>query len=254
MRRTIGVETTHPKHPKLQHSAYRVDFMNIARIRSFRALIAAAVVLFATPALAATMLFGEVLTSSESLFLPQNVRATLEAGALDGDPENIILNGSVTAGDGLGSGMLGHPGDYVLFTHRFTPSLAYESVTSAHLMVGVRDDAFHTGDFRDMMRATETVDIALNGGDWAGGSAWFSLYDGDVTALFSNQEDEMVVAVIARNGTSVVDFSSVIWTYETADVAMPGTSGGGTPVPEPTGLALFCVGAIVLRGATRRRA
>jgi len=224
--------------------------MNIARLRLTHLFAAAVLVLFAAPAFAGTMLFAEVLTSQESMFLPQNVRATLEAGYIDGDPNDIMIQGSVTPGAGIGSGLLSSPGDYVLYTHRFTPSTAYTAVTSAHLFVGVRDDAWSTRDFGDWMDHSESVDIALNGDMWQGGSAWLSLFNGEVTALFSNQEDELTVAVIAREDSTIVDFSGVIWTYETDDNVRP---GGAQAVPEPTGLALFCVGAVVLRRATRRQ-
>lgn len=228
--------------------------MHISRRSLTRLIAVAAVLLAATPAFAGTMLFAEVLTSSQSMFLPQNVRATLEAGYIDGDPEDIMMQGAITPGAGIGDGHLTHIGDYALFTHRFTPSQAYTDVLSASLMVAVRDDAFTEGGMRDAFTKRERVDIKLNGSDevWNGGRAWLRLFNGDVTALFANHEDEMTVAVIARRDTTIVDFSSVVWTYEIADLAKPATAAAA--VPEPTGLALFCVGAVVLRRATRRAA
>jgi hypothetical protein len=205
-----------------------------------RALIAGLALLVAAPAFAGTMLFAEVLTSNQSLFLPQNVRATVEAGYINADPYDIMMQGDITPGAGIGDGSLSSTGDYVLFTHRFTPSTAYTAVTKAHLFIGVRDNRLFDG--------RESVDISLNQDFWQGGSAWLTLFDGEVTALFSNQEDELTVAVVSRRGSSIVDFSGLIWEYTTDDDVRPGTQ----PVPEPTGLALFCVGAVVLRRATRR--
>lgn len=216
--------------------------MNQLFRRITHVLAAALVVLVAAPAFAGSMLFAEVLTSSQSLLLPKNVRGTLEAGYISADPYSILLDGNVETGAGIGNGFLGSRGDYVMFTHRFTPSTAYTAVTKAKLFVGMRDDSLFDG--------REAVDINLNDEFWQGGrTRWLSLFDGDVTALFANDEDELTVAVISRYGDQVVDFSGMIWKYETADGVKP----GGAPVPEPTGLALFCVGAVVLRRATRRQ-
>ncbi len=217
--------------------------MNKMNLRFAHVLAAAMVVLFAVPAFAGTMYYGELLTSDQSLLFPGDMRATMEAGYIGDDPMDLYLNGDIYQGQGLGDGYLSGRRDYVVYTHSFTPSMSVLSVTSAHLYVGIRDDQFFDG--------KEKVSLALNDEFWQRGSAWFSLFEGDVTAFFHNAGDELQVAVVSRKGDSVVDFSFAKWEYETDGGP---SAGGAQPVPEPTGLALFCVGAVVLRRAARSRA
>lgn len=211
---------------------------------SLSALLAtAAVMLLAAPSLAGTMYFAEVLTASE--FKPAaNVRATLDAGIISKDPLNILFNGEIKHNAGLGSGFLSGRGDLITYTHQFTPALAWESVTHATLLIGSIDDQFFDG--------RESVTIELNDSFWKKGNAAFNLFGGNVTALFSNNQDELKVSVISRGGDSVVPFSMMKWQYETAGGPSPGT--GAQPVPEPTALALFGIGTLIVRQATRRRA
>lgn len=211
--------------------------------RPFALFAIVALTLCAAPGFAATMLFGEVLTSNQSL-LGSNLRATIEAGDLNADPGDIMLDGSIVAGAGIGDGRVSGLHDYVLFTHTFSPSMPVASVTSAQLTVALRDDS--------LFDARESASIELNGEFWRAGSAsWIQLFGGDITALFANNEDQLTVAVISRGGDFIVDTSLMIWTYETDGDGV--SAGGAAPVPEPTGLALFCVGAVVLRRATRRQ-
>lgn len=217
--------------------------MNKMNLRLTNVLVATIVVLFAVPAFAGTMYYGELLTSDQSLLFPGNIRATMEAGYIGGDPYDLYLDGSIEHGQGIGDGYLSGRGDYVVYNHRFEPSMSVLSVTSAHLYVGVRDDQLFDG--------RESVSLALNDEFWQRGSAWFSLYDGDVTAFFHNAGDNLQVSVVSRRGDSVVDISMVKWEFETDGGP---SAGGAQPVPEPTGLALFCVGAVVLRRAARSMA
>ena len=85
---------------------------------------------------------------------------------------------------------------------------------------------------------------------------FITLFGGDVTAAFQEKDDELTVAVIGKGGDFIVDSSFMRWTFETDDVSGGGATRpptGASPVPEPTGLALFCVGAVVIRRATRRQ-
>lgn len=205
-------------------------------------LAAAAVTLLAAPSLAGTMYFAEVLTASETPFA-SNVRATLDAGIVSNDPLDILLDGQITDNAGLGSGFLSGRGDTITYTHRFTPALAWESVSHATLLIGSIDD--------QLFDRRESVEIELNDEFWKAGNAAFNLFGGNVTALFSNNQDELKVSVISRRGDSVVPFSMMKWQYQTAGGPSPGT--GASPVPEPTALALFGIGTLMVRQATRRR-
>jgi hypothetical protein len=233
------------------HSRKRKDDMTqtFSKLRlSLSAVIAAAaVLLMAAPSLAGTMYFGEVLTASE--FWPAgNVRATLDAGIVSKDPLNILFDGEITKNAGLGSGYLSGTGDSVTYTHRFTPALAWENVTSATLTIATKDDQLFSR--RD---GPESVEIQLNDSFWAsGGAAGFQIFGGNVTALFSNNDDQLKVSVISRGGDSNVLFSAMSWKYETAGGPSAGT--GAQPVPEPTALALFGIGTLIVRQASRRRA
>jgi len=226
--------------------------MKLTRIQALRStrrtaqvLITFGLLLFTAPALAGSMVFAELLTSDQSV-LGANYRATLEAGDFSGDAADIMLDGDVTAGAGIGDGYVAGLGEYVMFTHTFTPSAAYTAVTGAHLVVALRDDAFLDG--------RESASIELGGDSWKRGSAsWISLFGGNVSAYFVNNEDELSVAVIGRRGDFIVDSSLLVWKFAT-DSGGPSAGTGAQPVPEPTGLALFCVGAVVLRRATRRSA
>ena len=211
-----------------------------------RTLASLTLLLFAAPAFAGTMYFGEVLTASE-MSLASNVRATLDAAVVSSSLD-ILLNGDVTAGAGLGSGYLSGTGDFITYAHQFSPVAAWESVTSATLIIGALDDEWFDG--------REKIRIELNDDFWQSGSATFNLFHGDVTAYFSNNETELQVAVISRRGDSLVPFSAMIWEYETAAGPSTGTGdpgNGARPVPEPTALALFGIGLIVVRQASRRR-
>lgn len=212
-------------------------------------LFVAASLLAAAPALASTMYFVEVLTASEFSPAP-DVRATLDAGVISSDPLDILLEGQITPDSGLGSGYLSGTGDFIQYTHRFTPALAFDRVTHATLMIGTIDD--------QLFDSRESVEIELNDVFWAAGRATFSLFGGNVTALFSNNQDELKVAVISRGGDSIVPLSMMMWRYETAEGPSAGTSGPGTgtsgaaPVPEPTALALFGIGTLLVRHVSRR--
>ena len=209
-------------------------------------IAAAAVLLLAAPSMAGTMYFAEMLTASQ-LTPAANIRATLDAGIVSKDPFNILFDGQITPDAGLGDGYLSGRGDVLSYTHRFTPAMAWDRVTAATLVIGTMDDQLFDG--------REEVAIALNDSFWQSGSATRflvgNLFGGNVTALFSNNEDELEVSVISSRGDSVVAFSKMIWQYETAGGPAAGT--GAQPVPEPTALALFGIGTLIVRQASRRR-
>jgi len=208
-------------------------------------LFVAASLLAAAPALASTMYFAEVLTASEFRPAP-NVRATLDAGVISSDPFDILLESQVTPDSGLGSGYLSGTGDYIVYMHRFTPALAWDRVTHATLVIGSIDDQLFDG--------RESVEIELNDAFWMAGGAMLNLFGGNVTALFMNNQDELKVAVISRSGDSIVPFSMMTWRYETAEGPSAGTAdtAGAAPVPEPTALALFGIGTLIVRRVSRR--
>ena len=210
-------------------------------------LAVAALVLFAAPALAGTMAYGELLTSDQS-WLGSDVQITYESSDLDIDVFDILLDGNVTAGAGIGDGYVSGFNDYVKYTHSFSPASGVASVKSAELVVALRDDGFDS---------RERAKIELNDSFWQQDRVTFiTLFGGDVTAAFQEKDDELTVAVIGKGGDFIVDSSFMRWTFETDDVSGGGATRpptGASPVPEPTGLALFCVGAVVIRRATRRQ-
>jgi len=209
-------------------------------------LAVAALVLFAAPALAGTMAYSELLTSDQSWF-GADLQFTHETSNIGGDPLDILLDGNVTAGAGIGDGFVSGYNDLVQYTHSFSPASGVASVNSAELIVFLRDDGF---DLREQAK------IELNDSFWTEGEVNFiSLFGDDVTAAFLSKGDELTVAIIGKGGDFIVDSSYLRWTYESDDVSGGGATapGGASPVPEPTGLALFCVGAVVIRRATRRQ-
>ena len=203
-----------------------------------RWLAAAAFVFAASPAFAGTMFFGEVLTATQL----GDERFTLDSSS-DIDLLDIMMDGNSQSGAGFGDGQLDGRGDSLTATLTFAPSMAWESITKATVYVGVAG-------------IYDRVAVKLDGDRVARGSIWgFRIFDGDATAYFVSNGNEIDVAVVSRRGEPFVGFIGSVIEYETAEGPEAGQGGGGTdpsPVPEPTALALFATGLFVVRQGTRR--
>jgi hypothetical protein len=187
--------------------------------------------------------YGELLTSEAAVGLPGDVRAQLDT-MLTGDPADLLLDGSVSAGDGIGSGYVSDGGS-VTYTHRFSPSAQVESVVRAALSVVTFDDS--------LFDAREAVAITLDDAFWAQGGATFQVFGGTVQAAVFDQDGEAVVTVRSLRG----DVQVVASLFEVVYTAVDATGGGGTgvgAVPEPGAALLFCAGIGVIGVATRQRA
>jgi len=185
--------------------------------------------------------YGELLTSDAAVGLPGNVRAQLDA-SFDPSAYDIVLDGSVSPGDGLGSGYIGRRGA-ITYSHYFSPSAAVDEILGASLLIGTADDGLFDGG--------ESVEITLDGDFWASGWATFSVFGGTVSASLFEDDGEAVVSVSSRRGDVNLVASLFKVVYEAPDV--PGDGGGIAAVPEPRAMMLFSAGLGVAGIVTRRR-
>ena len=207
-------------------------------ISSARGLLAALTLALASLVLAGSAsanVYAELLTSNAF----GNLRVQADVGF---DPTNldIMLNGSVTRGDGIGNGSVGN-GRIATFTHYFNPAQVVGRLLSASVWITTIDNAF--GDGREFVR------ITLDDTFFAAGRATFATLGGAVNARLL-QDGQLDVAVIGYGTSNVV--SSVFKAFYRP--GGPGGGGGGSAVPEPGGLALFYTGLGVFGVYKRRRA
>jgi hypothetical protein len=187
--------------------------------------------------------YNELLTSDVFVGLAGDMRAQLDASIDIGDLSDIVLAGSVTPGDGLGSGYVGS-NQTVTYTHRFQPADLVQTILGASLYIATVDDSFLDG--------RETVAITLDDQFWASGGATFSVFGGWVSASLFQTDSEAIVRVTSTRGdvNLVASLFKVVYTEQD----MPGIGGGSTTaVPEPGAMALFAAGLCVVGVATRQR-
>lgn len=185
--------------------------------------------------------FGEVLTSTALSGPASNVRAQLDLN-LDMTANDILAGGSITQGDGIGSGFVSGS-QSVTFTHRFRPAAVVSSILSASLFVTTADDSWFDGH--------ESVAISLDQQFWASGGATLRVFGGRVSASLFQSDGEAIVSVRSTRGDVNVVASLFKVVY---DAGAPGGGGGTSAVPEPGAMALFCAGLGVVGIVKRRRA
>ncbi len=199
----------------------------------------------ATVASAAPRIYAELLTSDQMWVGPTDARITVDADLADWD-ENILLGADVEYGAGLGDGYL-RRGDWLSYSHTFDPVGSADSIIAATLSIAVADDQW--GD------RTEAVMIGVNGDFWQSGWATFRIFDGDVTAVFIDDNGQIRIDIVAVRGDLNVLLSTATVLYEDGS-GSTGSCGGTHPgtvaVPEPGGLALFCAGILAV-GRVRRK-
>lgn len=219
---------------------------NLIRRSGFVALVTFAALFIASAASAGSIhLYGELMTSNQFGAAP-NIRGQLDVG-YDFDANDIMLNGNISYGDGIGNGYVPHNG-WVTYEHRFEPAAIVDNILGAGLYIATWDDMRGRRDIKEIFEQ-EAVAITLDGEFWNGGWATYRIFDGWVAASLFEDDGEMVVRVASRTGDVIVGASLFKVLYESDD----GSGGGTSAVPEPGAAMLFCAGLGVVGVATRRR-
>ena len=195
-----------------------------------------------------------------------SVRSLLVAAilALVAAPAFALTDTSSDSIDFGGSGYVSQGGTFE-YQHTFDPyfddGIEISAINSSWLYVSVVDDwncDRLRGCLRDWWTEGEVAAIDLNSVSWATGSATASILYGDVTAEADllNNNGVLDVRVSSDQGDFMVLWSSLVTSYEYEIAGSGGgigTSGGTSPMPEPSAALVFAIGALVMRGTVRRR-
>ena len=205
----------------------------------FASIVCVVGVIMAGSAAALTQYYSELITSEDSLFLPSDVSMTLTSDSLA--TPGAVANSGQRNGSGLGDGYVG-ANDVVVYNHTFTaPSNA--TIIGASLAIATIDDQWWD--------RNESVAIGVDGVAWANGSAWLSIFFGNIAAGLFEVDGQLQITMVATKGDFNLIGSLFRVVYEVPDTS-PAAPTAVNAVPEPGGMALFCTG-IVIFGALRRR-
>jgi hypothetical protein len=219
------------------------------RLRAFSSvLLAGAVLLSSSAALAASIFYGDLLTSDKFALL-ENRHATASLG-VDFASFSITPDWTLdAAGTGLGAGKIPPAKTY---THSIDAP-AGATIEKAWLFVSFSDDGF------DLQPETGVVDLSglvlsTNGivSGYQAPSPLTEIVSGDVTAnLASSPDGKLVVTVstASANQDMYIHASLLKVQYSTGG----GAGGPGSAVPEPGALLVFAVGLAVTAAGLRGR-
>jgi len=187
--------------------------------------------------------YAELLTSSSQSALPGDALIQLDA-TTDPTNMNLVLDGTTTAGAGLGSGYV-TTGSALSFTHSFAPTASVERIIGAVLSIVTIDDS--------LLDPRENVRITLDDTFFAQGQATLGLFGGAVQAQLFQSDGRATVRVAATRGDLNVVSSLFQVTYAAIDTSGSGGGASTSAVPEPGAALLFSAGIGVVGVATRRR-